>query len=266
MSVNDIIAASLGGVTYDPDAQAFFTAAGITNSTQKSAVNQLVLDLKGYSIWSSMVAIYPMVGGTSTTCKYNLVNPADTDGAFRLTFSGTWTFASTGALPNGSDAYANTHLIPSTSMTDTSGHLAYYSRTNTAAGAYREMGMNAGGVQNELLIRFSGDAMYPIYSAGLSGSVSNSDSRGLFMTNETTVNFGPSGWKNGSRVVDMQVSTPLAGGSVVYIGASNQAGTPYNYSNRECAYASLGAGLSDANCANLYTAVQAFQTTLGRQV
>jgi len=31
-----------GGVAYDSDAQAFFTASGITDLTQKSAVNQLV--------------------------------------------------------------------------------------------------------------------------------------------------------------------------------------------------------------------------------
>ena len=38
------------------------------------------------------------------------------------------------------------------------------------------------------------------------------------------------------------------------------------YGNKECAFASVGLGLSDAEAANFYTAVQAFQTTLSRNV
>ncbi len=54
-----------GAAPLDPDAQAFITAAGITDATQQSAINTLVTDLKGYGIWTKMKAIYPFVGGTS---------------------------------------------------------------------------------------------------------------------------------------------------------------------------------------------------------
>jgi hypothetical protein len=37
-------------------------------------------------------------------------------------------------------------------------------------------------------------------------------------------------------------------------------------SNRECAFSSIGDGLTDTQASNFYTAVQAFQTTLSRQV
>jgi hypothetical protein len=40
----------------------------------------------------------------------------------------------------------------------------------------------------------------------------------------------------------------------------------YSYENKECAFASIGDGLTDADVANLYTIVQKYQTTLGRQV
>jgi hypothetical protein len=76
-------------VDIDPDAQAFLTATGITDPTITSAIDTLVLDLKAASLWTKMKALYPFVGGTSTTHKYNLVDPADTDAAFRLTFNGT---------------------------------------------------------------------------------------------------------------------------------------------------------------------------------
>lgn len=40
----------------------------------------------------------------------------------------------------------------------------------------------------------------------------------------------------------------------------------YSPSPFECAFASIGDGLTDTEAVNFYTAVQRFQTTLGRQV
>ena len=100
----------LGGAAIDTDAQAFITAAGIINATQQSAVNQLVLDLKSANIWTKIKAAYPMVGGTATSCKFNLKDARDLDAAYRLVFSGGGTFSSNGYLPNGTNAYANTFL------------------------------------------------------------------------------------------------------------------------------------------------------------
>ena len=67
---------SFGGVSYDADAQAFFTrvtsAGGTLSATEKLATNQLVLDMKSAGIWSSMKAIYPMVGASAAACAQNL--------------------------------------------------------------------------------------------------------------------------------------------------------------------------------------------------
>jgi len=118
-------------VSFDPDAQAFITAAAITNPIQQNAINQLVLDLKAYSIWTKFKALYPFVGGTATTHKYNLKNPLDTNAAFRLVFNGGWTHSANGALSNGTNGYADTFLNPSISLSQNSTNLSYYSRTNT---------------------------------------------------------------------------------------------------------------------------------------
>ena len=79
---------------YDADAQAFFTAAGISDSGQKSAVNTLVLALKSDGIWSRCSAIYPFVGGSSSSHAVNLKTP----GTYDLTFYGGITHSSTGLL------------------------------------------------------------------------------------------------------------------------------------------------------------------------
>ena len=74
IATHGIIASQLAG--FDADAQAFFdrvtTAGGSLSATEKTAVNQLVLDMKSYSIWSKMKAIYPMVGASSAACAQNL--------------------------------------------------------------------------------------------------------------------------------------------------------------------------------------------------
>jgi hypothetical protein len=134
MIINSYI---FGSSVSDADAQAFITAAGITDNTQKTAINTLVLSLKANNIWQKFKAIYPFVGGTATTHKFNLINPADTNAAYRLTFTGGWTHSSTGALPNGTNAYANTYLDTQNDLSLNSGHFSFYSRTNAPTAAIR---------------------------------------------------------------------------------------------------------------------------------
>ena len=107
-------------IPYDPNAQAFITAAGITDITQQNAINTLVVNLKVANIWNKFKAIYPMIGGTSTTHKFNLINPADSDAAFRLLFSGGWTHSSMGIKGNGTNTIANTNLSLRTVLGSTS--------------------------------------------------------------------------------------------------------------------------------------------------
>jgi hypothetical protein len=110
--IKNIAAAS---VVFDTDAQAFITAAGITNPTQQSAINTLVLGLKADSIWTKMNALYPFVGGTATSHKYNLKDPRDLDAAYRLAFFGGMTHNANGIQGDGGSGYADTFAAINTS-------------------------------------------------------------------------------------------------------------------------------------------------------
>jgi hypothetical protein len=100
---------------------------------------------------------------------------------------------------------------------------------------------------------------------GTAAFVSNSDGRGLYIVNRTASNIRNS-FKNATKVInDTQASTGLNSNSI-WIGAYNTNGSSPLYSNKECAFSSIGDGLTDTDASNLYTAVQAFQTTLSRQV
>ena len=126
---------------FDPDAQAFITAAGLTNPTQQNAINTLVVSMKGFGIWTKMKAIYPFIGGTATTHKFNLKNPADTNAAFRLVFNGGVTHTSNGIQGNKINGYADTFLVPDTVFSVANNvHISIYSRTNTTTLGEIDMG------------------------------------------------------------------------------------------------------------------------------
>jgi len=266
LSNNIFVGGSSPTPPVDPDAQAFITAAGITDSTQQSAINTLVVDLKGYSIWTKMKAVYPFVGGTATTHKYNLINPADTDAAFRLVFTGGWTHSSNGALPNGTNGYADTFLIPSTTLQLNSVSLSYYSRTLSTTAA---QAMGGNDFANYLILNnFSGGtSIYAqLNTSGpdyIQATITNT--QGLFIANRTTstvVNL----WSNSSKVATDSKTSTARPAVKLFLGARNNIGPASGYDNKQLAFASIGDGLTDTEAANFYTAVQAYQTTLARQV
>jgi hypothetical protein len=258
------------GTAYDPDAQLFFnaqTAAGVTlTTTEMNAVNTLVLDLKAASIWTKMKAIYPIVGGTATSHKFNLKNPLDTNAAFRLVFSGGWTHSSTGMLPNGINAYANTFLNPSVAYSiGTSGHMSYYSRTDSTGASEREMGAITGVIYTDLGLRYSGNLYMRWGETGGPTQVASPNSLGFYVASRTAINVQKI-FKNGTQVLTSALTGSLLPNLNFYLGCQNSSNSPINYTAKQCAFASIGDGLTDAEALAFRTAVQTFQTTLNRQV
>ncbi len=254
----------------DADAQAFVTNAAIVDQVEANAVNKLVIDMKAAGVWSKMKAIYPFVGGSASSHKFNLKDPRDLNAAFRLQFFGGVTHSSNGVQGNGTNGYANTFLIPSANLTNNSLNVSVYSTQNSSissteigcstSGFLPIIGLSARTILNEIQFdgyNFTGNRM----------AIANSDSRGLFMgniANSTSQKI----YKNGvlqllnttAQVQSQPTVQPLA------LFARNDSGSPANYSPRNLAFSSIGDGLSDTEAANLYTAVQSFQTTLNRQV
>ena len=56
-----------------------------------AAPANLVTSLKQTNLWNKMLIIYPFVGGNANSHKFNLKDPRDDNGAFRLQFSGGMT-------------------------------------------------------------------------------------------------------------------------------------------------------------------------------
>ena len=249
----------------DADAQAFITATGISG-TNATATNKLVIDLKAANIWTKMKAVYPMVGGTATTCKYNLKDPRDLNAAFRLNFVGGWTPSATGMTPNGVNAYADTFFAPNIE-TDGTSHYSFYSRTNVAASAV-VFGCNSVGPNyyyTTLNPRNLSNQCTNAINENTGEVFPNSSSLGLFTLNRQNANDYDV-WINSTKQIN---TTKLALGRSafkIYLGALNGAGTASNFSTNECAFFTAGLPLTDAEALAFYNIVQTFQTTLGRQV
>jgi hypothetical protein len=248
----------------DADAVAFLTATGITDATISSAICTLVTTMKADGTWAKMSAIYPMVGNTASQQKWNLKDPRDLNAAFRLTFSGGWSFSANGALPNGSNSFANTFFNPSANASQNSHHISYYSRTNSNLTEVEIGGANA--TQGSVLeIRTSNITYYRINSSSVYVSAADTDSRGNYIANRTASNV-INGWRNSTKIANGTTASGTLSTQNYYLGSNNSNGSPNFYSRKECAFATIGSGLTDAEAALLYTSIQAFQTTLARQV
>jgi hypothetical protein len=262
LATHGILARSGGGGGIDPDAQAFITAASITDPTQQSAINQLVVDLKGYSIWSKMKALYPFCGGSASSHKFNLKDPRDLDAAFRLVFFGGITHSTNGVDPNGTNGYADTKMTSASLGTSSIG-LWYYSREDIITNAL------IGSLNKLMFIPKLAANGYSYYALNCDLQANNtagwapSNYTGLLGLNRTgTTDF--KAWRNGASYKTLATVT----------GAGTEAGNVTlfqrnvvgQYTANQCAFAALGDGLTDTEAANFYTAVQAFQTALSRNV
>jgi hypothetical protein len=216
-----------------------------------------------------MNAIYPFVGNTASQQKWNLKDPRDLNAAFRLSFSGGWTHSANGALPNGSNAYANTFLTPSTTLTLLNTHLSFYSRTSAIGNNQRDIAAYVGGTTPSFSIGTNTGVLisdhYWFTTNRISRSIPNA--QGLMLTsrtNDTTHKAFRNGVQLGATDTVSNAGKTMPNISL-FLGAAN--GSPISaYSNKQYAFASIGSGLTDAEAAALYTAVQAFNTTLSRQV
>ena len=259
--------------TIDQDSTNFIIAAGISDSVQISAIETLVSDLKAYGLWTKMKAIYPFVGGSAASHKWNLKDPRDLNVAFRLTFNGGGIHNATGYQPNGTNGSANTFLSPSANQSLTSAHFSLYSRTSDKSlSIYGSHGIyNSSSNCSYMIIRrnldnYVGGAMWSESNGGGAFILSSTpDGRGLYMisrTSNNSLNF----YKNRTSIISntLTQSSTLPTNSY-WLGGNN--GSAYgDYDNKELAFASLGDGLTDTEAANFYTSVQKFQTTLGRHV
>jgi hypothetical protein len=247
---------------WDVDALAYITAAGITNSTEKSAANYLFTQLKIQGIYSKLKAIYPVLGGTAFSHKFNGKNPLDTNAAYRLTFVGGVTHGSNGFICNGSSGYARTYF---TSSIDFSGQnnfgLGGCFHSVTGTGIYSGATSSVGGY----VTMQTGPSIIRCHV-----NCSSAQYDDISMTTQDGFKYISRG--NGSNVLILNegvVSNPAQNSIAhsareLYIGCRNFNGTAANFLNGTCQSFYTGDYLNSTELLALNTIDANFQTILGR--
>lgn len=242
----------------DADAQKFIDSSGISGA-DATAICALVSDLKSNNLWDSLTLIYPFVGGTSSSCSWNLKDPS----LYRLTFNGTITFGSNGADPDGSSGYAETGYNI-TSLTLNSVHLAFYSGEDVANSGYGQEWNQAAPYDGTsfLALRVRNSSLASMAFSITNDNFSSSNTNGLgFFVGVKSASNSKEIFKNGSSVATNSNSdgTSLSN-SNLQLWYNSSAG----YSQTQCRYASVGLGIRRVDLYN--TAIEAFQDALGRGV
>jgi hypothetical protein len=256
-----------GGVAYDADSLAFFTresSAGYTMSgSEMSAVDTFIASLKTANIYTKIIEMWLMIGGTAGTHALGFKN------AFNLTFVGSPTHSSAGVAFNGTTQYARTGVIPSTSMTVGDAAISYYTPTDSSTDGF-EMGASNALSQRVLLSASISNAMdLQMYSNTAAADAAVSPvgaTKGYYLGSRTATN-AISLYKSG--VLKVSVSTVDAGTrptSEIYLGAFNSSGAPAVFSPRGCQFAHIGSGLNSTEAGQMATAVNTLQTSLSRNV
>jgi hypothetical protein len=253
---------------FDADAQAFINAAAITDATQKSAINTLVTSLKSNELWTKMKAIYPFIGGTASTHKFNLKDPRDLNAAYRIVFSGGWTHNNiNGITPNGINAAGDTFYLGS--GVDNNFALSYYTKTNimqpNTPGLYTFGGSTNSLTTYAIIINRTNANLAS--TMGRETSVALKDYNnvaqvGLFTGSRTSSSLNKV-YKN--NVLENTNTVEQAGSwgtRNVFFGQPSLLA----YTTMSCQFASISEGLTDTDVVNLYSIVQAYQITLNRQV
>lgn len=260
--------------TYDTDAQALFTQITTLgqpdlSSGDKTAIDTFIKGCKTANIWTKFDAIWGLAGATAVSQSLNWKNPANTNAAYRLSFSGNWANDATGAAQQASGAnYMDTFWVPGDVSLLTNRHVSIYPSADigTPTAESFDFGtMISGGVGASFYSRNgSNTAACSLFSAGIAG-VASATSVGLWLLNR------PGGtrftiWKNGSIAQDKTDSAQSSGTvpTSLVLGRYRSTGAISGDARKKYIFASMGTGFSDSESSTFNTLVQALKTGLGR--
>ena len=229
------------------------------NDTRKGHIDTLVGALKTAGVWTKMDAFVVLAAHDAQAASLNWVDASNYD----VSLVAAPTFAADrGYTGNGSSSYISTQFNAATAVSpkfvQNSAHYMFWSRTTTGSSNV-DMGVTNAAIS----CRNATDLFPHRVNTGTGYTIAgNTDGSGCFITSRTGAltanNFGQ---RNG-------VTGTSSGGAVSnavnneVVRVLGRAGT-VSFSARQCAAYSIGSGLTEAEGAALYTALQTYMTAVG---
>lgn len=256
-------------VTYDADAQDYIDRVEATGRTltgsEKGYFNTFFIKLKTDGVWNDITDAGPTFLGTSAASLVTL------KGATTATAVNSPTFSSSGVDFNGTNQYINTGINSATSLTVDDTHIGFYSReAQAASGSQIEMGNS--NAANTIRILFAlrlttFGFLADHYNASGNGRVSSTSpgtSAGFFVTSRTANNSMAIYFNGASQGTQTGTDATASLNSLnIYVGAYNSNGSAQGFSTKQCAYWSVGSGLTSTQVADYNNAVEALLDSFG---
>lgn len=230
--------------------------------TEINAVNVLIKKFVANGIYDKFQVIYPVIGNSGTTSTLDLKDLCNGIA------NGSWTFDSNGMKPTTLSAanYINTQYNPFVRASQNDAHLSVYVRQSQNA-IRKVIGNESGANFLQINASVSPTGNVVMYSTAAATSVSITDSRGLWLGNRTASNAQQLYFNGRLNASSTAASVALSNfNRNCFLGATNSSGSVGFPSDQGIAFASFGTSLTGIEAAIMYSAIQEFQTKLGRQV
>lgn len=257
----------------DPDATAYLAAVvaagGTVTPTITTATNTLFTDLKTNSLYTKIIAFYPIIGGVQNSHAIN----GNLNATYNISFNGAWTHSSLGQIPpNGGYGLTN-YIVPSGDTNGAARNLTWGIYVNTTTNTYTSYEIDFGVRDNA----GSGTGIWRIDAEWTAQNNSNAYHGADNQPTEVTPPKG-TGFYVATRLINVAklfFNGTLQSSSGPIINVSSQyplsLGGQYNgtvnqfASSKRQAFAFISQHLTDGEVTTLSTIVTTFQTALGRQ-
>jgi hypothetical protein len=155
-------------------------------------------------------------------------------------------------------------LNANTILSLNSTHISYYGRTNSVAS---QSNVLIGAMDSNRLHLYPNANNVSYNSINTSNIYSgvSINTQGLIVASRNS-SSSASSYRNSTLIYNDSTTSTDKPNLNIYIGALNNSGSANYYCNIETSFASIGDGLTSTDVSNLYSLVQAFQTSLSRQV
>ena len=249
-------------------------SVGVFSSNEIIAVNTLIKSFKRFNLWDKYYAIYPFLGATASSCKWNIKDIRDEDSAFRLIYpygSSYINFTNYGMEFTGVfESYAVTNLIPSIVFkgSDAFSMGCYVNGGTFTGGPYPDTMGTSSSADKEQVLAFSTSGKYFVFQGELSYvSTSNTNYTGFFYGNSAPVGGNATLFRN-QTVIGTQLVTDATKLSTIpmWLGNSNANGSSgVCNSNVRMGIALIGKNLNSAEYSLLQMTIQQFVKSLNRE-
>ena len=262
----------VGVLANTPRTQAFLDATGITDETITIALNEMDNSLINEGLLpagtgaGTIKSLYPFVGGTAGTHKFNFVDPRDLDSAFRIVWFGGITHNSNGVTGGGANGYGNTFIKPNPDLLLNNVGVSYLC-SNSGIDGNAMFGVQD--VSNlDRLFHFpaftgANTTQTHINSNAQAGTATL---RQGFHTLQRTTATNQNNYRNGVLGANVTTVSALLAARDIYFLAYNNAGTPSTFNSSNVRYLAFHESLNATQALNFYTIQNTFQTSLGRAV